>query len=374
MRALEGFQGRVLILYGDVPLLELQTIQALRNQDAAVVLITTRLAEPKGYGRIVRVDGAIQKIVEEKDASAEERRLDEVNAGIYLVESNFLKDALSRLRSDNAQGEYYLTDIVALALADGKKVSTVAAPAEQVRGANTRAELASLDAVLRRNINERHMAAGVTLVDPDRTYISAETEIGRDTIIQPGVHLRGKTVVGARCSLDVGCVITASKIEDDVELKPYSVLESAQVGTKAIVGPFSRLRPDAQIGESAHVGNFVEIKKATLGRGAKANHLAYIGDATVGAQSNIGAGTITCNYDGYGKYLTEIGESVFVGSNSTLVAPVQIQDRAYVAAGSVITDPVATDDVAFGRARQVNKTGRAPKLREEAQKAANKKK
>lgn len=376
MRALEGFEGHVLILYGDVPLLRRETVEALRRQltegGLTLALVTTHLPEPRGYGRILRDEaGRVVRIVEEKDASEVERRVTEVNAGIYCVDAGFLRGALARLTNDNAQGEYYLTDIVGLAIRDGLTVGSVVVddPGE-VRGANTRGELAELGAILRRRINDAHMAAGVTLVDPERTYIGSEVQIGRDTVIEPGVHLRGKTVIGSGCHIDAGAVIADSQVADGVTIKPYTLLEEARVESAAILGPFARLRPGAEVETEAHVGNFVELKKARLGRGAKANHLAYLGDAVIGAGSNIGAGTITCNYDGYGKYVTEIGEGVFVGSNATLVAPVQIDGGAYVAAGSTITEPVGRGDLAFGRARQTNKEGRAEALREAAREKA----
>lgn len=374
--ALEGFKGRVLILYGDVPLLRAETLKALGGvldeTKGPLALITTRLSQPKGYGRIVRDEAHhFLKIVEEKDASPEIRQITEVNAGIYSVDSEFLRSALSRLKNDNAQKEYYLTDLVAIAKADGHSVGTLLVddPTE-VKGANTQAELAELAATLRRRINLGHLERGVTMIDPERTYVGAEVEIGADTVIQPNVHLSGRTKIGRGCTLDTGVVIQNGILGDRVTVRPYTVIEDAQAERGAILGPFARLRPGAIVMDEAHVGNFVELKKARLGKGAKANHLAYLGDAEIGAGTNVGAGTITCNYDGYGKYLTQIGEGVFIGSNSTLVAPLQIGDQAYVAAGSVITDQVADADLAFGRARQVNKGGRAKALRAEAMEKA----
>ncbi|MEQ8278846.1 MAG: bifunctional UDP-N-acetylglucosamine diphosphorylase/glucosamine-1-phosphate N-acetyltransferase GlmU [Deltaproteobacteria bacterium] len=377
MQGLDAKSGHVLILYGDVPLLTKATIQKMRQQmqrrKLKIGLITTELDRPRGYGRIVRdKQGRLIHIVEEKDATPEQRKISEVNAGIYLVEAGFLARSLKRLKSDNAQNEFYLTDIVAFAIGDGLTVGSVLADAEEVRGANRRSELAELTTLLRQRTNLAHMDAGVSIVDPANTYIGPRVKIGKDTIVEPGVHLRGATVIGKGCHVDVGSVITDSKVADGVTIKPYSVFEDATVKKAAIVGPFSRLRPGAEIGEDAHVGNFVEVKKTKLGKGAKANHLAYLGDAVVGAKSNIGAGTITCNYDGYGKHLTDIGEGVFIGSNGTLVAPVKIGKGAYVAAGSTITDAVGKDDLAFGRARQVNKQGRAAPLRADAKKRAKK--
>jgi bifunctional UDP-N-acetylglucosamine pyrophosphorylase / glucosamine-1-phosphate N-acetyltransferase len=376
MKRLEAYKGRVLLLYGDVPLLRPSTIARLVKEAddkfLEVALISTIVSEPKGYGRVVRSSpassgGKIERIVEEKEATDGERKIQEINAGIYLVESAFLRKALSALKADNAQKEYYLTDIVEIAIREGRKVGALSVEdSGEVLGANTRGEIAALDRIVRARINERVMAEGVSLVDPANTYISARAKIGRDTLIHPGVHIRGETEIGEGCTIDAGAVLTDAKIAANVEIKPYSVIEHASVAKGAIIGPFARLRPGARILEGAHVGNFVELKNAELGKGAKANHLAYLGDATIGEGSNIGAGTITCNYDGFGKYKTEIGENVFIGSNATLVAPVKIDNDAYVAAGSTITDAVKESDLAFGRARQVNKDGRAREIRKEA--------
>ena len=379
IKGLSGFDGHVLILSGDVPLLTSQTLETLletaRRPGCAVALVTARLPDPTGYGRIIRNDAGVARIVEHKDASDAERAVDEINAGIYAVSAGFLRDALGRLTNNNAQGEYYLTDIVAMALADGHTVQavTVDDPIE-VAGANNRAQLAELEYALRARINRGHMLAGVTLQDPSSTYIGPAVAIGQDSVLAPGVHLRGQTKIGAGCFIDVGTVLDDATIGDGVEVKPYTVMEQAQVHDAATIGPFSRLRPGAEVLDRAKVGNFVEIKKTRLGAGAKANHFTYLGDATVGEGANIGAGTITCNYDGYGKHRTELGRNVFVGSNATLVAPVMVGDDAYIAAGSVVTDEIAADAVAFGRARQINKDGRAPALRARAKAAAEQKK
>ncbi|MCK6548378.1 bifunctional UDP-N-acetylglucosamine diphosphorylase/glucosamine-1-phosphate N-acetyltransferase GlmU [Myxococcota bacterium] len=363
---------RVLILYGDVPLLTKATIDALVALPGALSLVTTRVANPKGYGRIVR-DGAgkVARIVEEKDASDAERKIDEINAGIYLVEAGFLRGALGRLRNDNAQREYYLTDIVAMAIAAGRDVGTVLTPDPgEVLGVNTKAELAYMESLVRKATNDRLMRDGVSIIDPERTYVSARAKVGRDTVLYPGVHIRGASELGEGCVVDAGCVLVDAKIGAGVELKPYTVVESAIVHDEAIIGPFSRLRPQAEIMPAAHVGNFVELKNTKLGKGSKANHLAYLGDAVIGEGANVGAGTITCNYDGYGKYKTEIGDGVFVGSNATLVAPVKIEKEAYVAAGSTITEDVGPSDLAFGRARQDTKKGRGEEIRRRAKERA----
>ncbi|MEO0831455.1 MAG: bifunctional UDP-N-acetylglucosamine diphosphorylase/glucosamine-1-phosphate N-acetyltransferase GlmU, partial [Pseudomonadota bacterium] len=377
MQGLATFDGTVLILSGDVPLLTADTLSRLLDAAArpgcALSLVTARLSDPTGYGRVIRGHGGVDRIMEQKDASPEELAVDEINAGIYAVNASFLREALARLSNDNAQGEYYLTDIVAQAVHAGQSVlAVIVDDPMEVSGANNRAQLAELDAALRARINRAHMLAGVTLQDPNTPYIGPEVTIGQDTTIAPGVHLRGQTRIGAACKIDVGAVVDDSVVGDGVILKPYSVLENAAVHADAAIGPFSRLRPGTEVQSQARVGNFVELKKTRLGKGAKANHLAYLGDAEIGEGSNVGAGTITCNYDGYGKYRTELGPGVFVGSNSTLVAPVRVGDNAYVAAGSVLTEDVESDAVAFGRARQVNKQDRSPDLRAKAQAAAEK--
>lgn len=376
MKGLQGFEGRVLILYGDVPLLTEDTVRALQAEldthDRALVAVTMVLDDPTGYGRIVRdASGQVLRVVEQKDATPEERLIRECNAGIYLVDAALLREGLARLTNDNAQREYYLTDVIAFAAQSPRGASTVVVKdAYEVMGANDRVQLADLGRALRERINRRWMLAGVTLIDPATTYIEPDVVIGRDTVLGPNVHLRGKTTLGAGVQVDTGCVVTDSVVGDRVELRAASILEEARVSAGALIGPFARLRPGAEVLEEAHVGNFVELKKTRLGKGAKANHLAYLGDAIIGDGSNVGAGTITCNYDGYGKYLTEIGRGVFVGSNSTLVAPLKIGDEAYVAAGSTLTDEVAPHALAFGRARQTDKPGRAPALRDEAKRRA----
>jgi bifunctional UDP-N-acetylglucosamine pyrophosphorylase/glucosamine-1-phosphate N-acetyltransferase len=374
MKGLEGFEGRVLILYGDVPLLTEDTIRSLMatlDGGAKLAIVTTHLDDPYGYGRVVRKDGKVTGVVEEKDASPIEKQIREINAGIYCAESRFLRSALARLTNDNAQGEYYLTDIVGLAIQDGHDVKTFGADPAEVQGANTRAQLADLARTLRRRINDRHMASGVSLVDPETTYIGIDVVIGRDTVIEPNVHLRGHTVIGSGCRIDVGSVLTGAKLHDGATVHAYSVIEEGTIHSDADVGPFSRVRPGAEIMEGARVGNFVELKKTKLGKDSKANHLAYLGDAVIGEGANIGAGTITCNYDGFGKYETRIGDGVFVGSNSTLVAPIAIGPGAYVAAGSALTYDVGPDDLAFGRSRQQNKQGRAKEIRETAKAKAD---
>lgn len=364
--ALEGFEGHVLILSGDVPLLTQASVNALLAglaEGCPVALLSTELDDPTGYGRVLRTEDGVARIVEHKDASEAERAVNEVNAGIYAVEASFLRSALGRIGSDNAQSEYYLTDIVELALRDGHRVSGIVVGAEEVMGANDRAQLANLERLANARTIRAHLAAGVGFVAPELTRVGPDVEIGADALIHPGVHLRGHTKIGAGAVIDVGCVLTDAEVGPGVTLHPYSVLESARVDEGGSVGPFARLRPEAHLEAGARVGNFVEVKKSTLGKGAKANHLAYIGDAHIGAGANVGAGTITCNYDGTNKHPTRIGDGTFIGSNSTLVAPVDIGAQSYVAAGSVITEPVPGGSLSFGRARQTNKEGRAAEVR-----------
>ena len=378
LASLADFHGTVLVVYGDCPLLTSTSLLALvdlrARTGAQVALWTTKVTDPRGYGRIVRgADGLLEKIVEHKDASPAELALDEINPGVYAVDAGFLRSALARLKGDNAQGELYLTDIIAIARADGHGVPTYEVASSETVGVNDRVQLAEAAAVLRGRVVRAAMLEGVTFLDPASAYIDAEVRFATDVTVGPNVVLSGRTAIGEGAHIGTGVVLIDTIVEAGAVVHPYSVCDSAKIGVRAVVGPFSRLRPAAVLEEGAHVGNFVELKKTRLGKGAKANHLAYLGDADIGAGSNIGAGTITCNYDGVAKYVTSIGSGVFVGSNSTLVAPLVIGEGAYVAAGSVITEPVAADALAFGRARQSNKDGYASKVRQQATRAANKK-
>lgn len=369
---LAGATGRVLLLSGDVPLLQADSVRALLDRqqarNAALVVATARVADPTGYGRIVRdPSGALLRIVEHRDASDEIRAIDEINSGVYVFALEPLFDALSRVGSANAQGEYYLPDLVDIHRRDGRAVEAVAlGDPDEIRGINTRAELAEVGRVLQSRINHAHMAAGVTLVDPATAYIGPDVTIGTDTVVHPFVILDGRTSVGADCELHAGTRITDCEVADRVVVFNHSVLQDSKVSSGATIGPFARLRPKSELYEDVHVGNFVEIKKSTLGKGTKVGHLTYIGDATVGAGVNIGAGTITCNYDGQKKHQTVVGDGAFVGSDSTLVAPVTIGKGAYVAAGSAITDSIPDGALGIGRGRQLNKPGwvaaRADKL------------
>jgi bifunctional UDP-N-acetylglucosamine pyrophosphorylase/glucosamine-1-phosphate N-acetyltransferase len=359
--ALKGFAGPILILSGDTPLLTaeaLQAVAAARAKARALVAMATMVpASPRGYGRVVRDErGRAVRVVEEKDATDAERTLTEVNAGLYCVHSEFLWRALGKVGAKNAQGEFYLPDLVAMAAAKGAAAS-VEVPALVAAGVNDRVELARVGRVLVGRLAEAHARAGVTIEDPARFDCDEGVEIGQDVVIEPGVRLKGRTRVGANTIVGAGCILQDAVVGEGVTLKPYTMIEDARVEAKAIVGPFARLRPGSEIGEGAHVGNFVETKKTRLGKGSKANHLTYLGDAEIGQGVNVGAGTITCNYDGEKKHPTRIGDGVFVGSDSILVAPIEIGAGAYVAAGSTLTDPVPAGALALGRARQVTKEG-----------------
>lgn len=359
---LAGQSGTVVLLSGDVPLLRRHTLSALvdahRGAQAAATVVTAILERPYGYGRIIRRNGAISRIVEERDASPAEREIKEINAGIYAFDLPPLFDALRSLEAANAQGEYYLPDLVSIYRRRRRPIATwTVEHAGEIRGINSRSELAEVNRMVRQQKNEELMAAGVTLVDPATTYVDVDVEVGADTVIHPGVHLEGSTCVGAACELHAGVRIVNSTIGDRVTVLNHSLIVDASIAAACSVGPFAHLRPGSVLGEGARVGNFVELKKTTMGAGAKANHLSYLGDATVGDGANIGAGTITCNYDGVSKHQTTIGKEAFVGSDSTLVAPVTIGDEAYVAAGSTITADVPAGSLAIARSRQENKEG-----------------
>jgi len=354
----------ILLLYADVPLLESATVERLlahhRARRAAATVLTFTPSDPTGYGRIVRKGrrGPVVGIVEERDTTAAQRRLAECNSGIYCFDARALWPALDRLSPGNDQAELYLTDVIALLARGRRRVESVHAddPLE-VAGVNDRRQLAELDAVVRERTLARLMIEGVTVLDPRATYVEADVAVGRDTVLYPGVRLAGQTTIGEACVVGTGCQLTDVTLADRVTLRPYSVLERSTVEESATIGPFARLRPGSVIGAGAEVGNFIEIKQATLGRRVKAHHVGYIGDATVGEAANIGAGTVTCNYDGERKNETRIGARAFVGTHSSLVAPLTIGEDAYVGAGSVITKDVPPGALAIGRAPQVVKEG-----------------
>lgn len=345
----------VLILYGDVPLIQQQTLQALldaRPQDGLAIL-TVNLVNPTGYGRIIRQHGQVVGIVEQKDADDEQLLINEVNTGIMAVPGKQLKAWLARLSNNNAQGEYYLTDIIAMAHADGVAISTAQPQsAIEVEGANNRVQLAQLERAYQAREAEKLMLNGANLRDPSRIDIRGEVSVGMDVMIDVNVIFEGQVSIGNNVKIGAGAILKNCQIADNAEIKPYTLVEDAIVGIDASAGPFARLRPGAELKQDAHVGNFVEMKKAVLGVGSKAGHLTYLGDALIGAGVNIGAGTITCNYDGANKHLTVIEDDVFVGSDSQLVAPVIIGKGATVGAGATVTRNVGEHELVITRVKQ----------------------
>jgi len=355
----------VIVLSGDAPMITMETISQLRNfhlqQRAAMTLLSAELENPTGYGRVVRKSAGsaeVQAIVEEKSASAAQKKICEINSGFYVYDVKELYGNIERLSTNNAHGEYYLTDMAeVLRKAKRRVVAWKTADAREILGGNTRAELADIDHFLRMKKCRQLMADGASVFYPATCVVDADVEVGTDTVIEPYVQLLGKTRIGSNCRVRSYSVIRDCKIGDGVTVRPGCVMEGARVSAGAVIGPYSHLRPGSEIGEGAHVGNFVETKKVRLGKGSKANHLTYLGDAEIGAGVNIGAGTITCNYDGVNKNKTVIEDGVFIGSDTTLVAPVRVAKGAYVGAASCITDDVPEDSLAVGRARQIVKEG-----------------
>ena len=358
-----------LVLPGDAPLIRSETLRSLlethRSGRAAATILTAQLADPTGYGRIVRnPDGSVVAIAEEKSASAAEREIREVNSSIYCFALDKLWPCLAQVRPENIHREIYLTDAIALLNQKGERVLAVeATDAKEILGCNTRAELAEVDRSFRARKAAELMAAGVTIYLPETVLIDPDVEISRDTVIEPGVQLLGKTRISSGVTVRTGTVILDSEIGENAEIRQHSVIYQSHIGANAIVGPFAHLRDGAELRTGARVGNFVEVKKSVLGEGVKAMHLTYLGDASVGRDSNIGAGTITCNYDGVKKNLTHIGERVFVGSDTALVAPINVGDGAYIAAGSTVTEDIPADALAIARGRHVNKPGWAAERR-----------
>lgn len=366
-KALTHFHGPILILSGDTPLLREETIEKLfkahRENAAIVSLLTVRLDNPFGYGRIIRnEDGALSKIVEERDASPSERKINEINTGAYLCDADFLFKALDQVQPDNEQKEYYLTDIIGIAVSAGKKRIGIEAEPDEVIGINSRADLAEAEAVMRNRINARWLAEGVTMIDPSQVRIEADVAIAPDVVLYPGVFLEGDTDV-AQGAVIYPARIRDSRIGESVLIKDHCLIEEAVVESDATIGPFAHLRPGAVVKKGAKVGNFVEVKKSVLGEGSKANHLTYIGDAKIGKGVNIGAGTVTCNYDGKKKSKTVIEDGVFIGSNTELIAPVTVGAGSLIAAGTTITRNVPAGGLAISRVRQENKPGWARKKR-----------
>jgi bifunctional UDP-N-acetylglucosamine pyrophosphorylase/glucosamine-1-phosphate N-acetyltransferase len=366
---------RVLVLYGDTPLLASGDLMALvraLGEQTVLALMSSELDDPSGYGRVLRDEtGCVREIREHKDlASDAERAVREINAGVYAASTAFLRAAVSELRPNNAQGELYLTDVVAIAAGRGTGAAVaVRGSADVLVGVNDRHQLAQAEEMLFRRIAQRHAEQGASIRGDAR--IDDSVTIEQDAVIEPGARLRGSSVIRRGAIVDVGSVITDSEIGEQARILPYSVITESKVGHAAQIGPFAHLRPGSAIDEEAHIGNFVETKKTRVRRGAKANHLAYLGDGDVGERANVGAGTIFCNYDGFKKHPTIIGEGAFIGSDSQLVAPVTIGKNAYVATGTTVTSDVPDDALAIGRARQDNKLGYAPRLK--ARLAAQKK-
>ncbi|HBP14676.1 MAG TPA: UDP-N-acetylglucosamine diphosphorylase/glucosamine-1-phosphate N-acetyltransferase [Gammaproteobacteria bacterium] len=353
----------VLVLYGDVPLIEKTTLeQCIAAASDGIGIVTVEMSDPKGLGRILRgADGRISAIIEEQDATEQQRTIKEVNTGILAASNATLAPLLASIETHNSQGEYYLTDVISRAASSGIQVTGVGAICpEEVQGINDHIQLAAVERHFQRREAERLMVSGVTLADPARLDLRGTLTAGRDCFIDINVVIEGTVAIGDNVSIGPGCVVTDSELADGVVVEAHSVVEGAIVGSRCRLGPFARVRPGTELAEGARIGNFVETKKAIIGAGTKANHLAYLGDSTIGAECNIGAGTVTCNYDGVDKNETHIGDGVFVGTNSTLVAPLTIDEGAYVAAGSTITSKVDSEDLAVGRARQRNIQGWVP--------------
>jgi bifunctional UDP-N-acetylglucosamine pyrophosphorylase/glucosamine-1-phosphate N-acetyltransferase len=366
----KGFKGRVLVLCGDVPLIRTATLQAMlslhETRRATLTVLTALPENPFGYGRVVKREGdRVFRIVEEKDATAEEKVIKEINTGIYCVESEFLFDAVAGLKNDNAQGEYYLTDIVKKGADQGALCQSFAVTdVEEVMGVNDRVQLAAAGKVLQRRINEKLMLSGVTIIDPKTAYIEEGVEVGVDTVIHPNVHIARPSSIGSGCLIEPSVVIRGCTIGSGVTVKAGSVMTDSIVHDAVTIGPMAHIRPGSELGDHVKVGNFVEIKKVVMGEGSKASHLTYLGDAAIGSNVNIGCGAITCNYDGVDKHRTVIGDDVFVGSDVQFVAPVTIGRNSLIAAGTTVTRDVPPDSLAIARTPQVNKEGWKRKKRD----------
>ncbi len=367
MAGLADFGGWVLVLCGDTPLVHADLVRALisaaEDSPGPLAMLTSQVDDPTGYGRIVRdAQGRVLRIREHKDASDEERAIREVNPGVYAIRAPFLRDALARLSSDNAQGEFYLTDVVEQAAAQGG-VTSLAWPFADTQGVNDRAQLAACEAVLRLRRATQLARSGVTVRDLQTLYVDANAVVEPDAILEANVHIRGSSVIASGARIDTGCVLTDVRVARGAYLKPYTVAAESIIGEDAQAGPFSHLRPESVMEADSHIGNFVELKKTRLGRGSKANHLAYLGDGEIGSDVNVGAGTIFCNYDGVQKHQTVLEDGVFIGSDSQLVAPIRVGKGAYVGTGTTVTLDVPPNALAVGRARQSNKENYAPRLR-----------
>jgi len=361
-----------LVLSGDAPLIRKETIAGIRDfhvaQKAAMTILAASPSDSHGYGRVIRKHPAsveVIAVVEQKALTPEQAKIQEVNSGFYAFQTASLYRHINELKTGNVHGEYYLTDMASILTAAGERVVALEAEfPDEILGANTIAELVQLDSALRDSTARRLMSQGVTIFRPETSFIDADVEVGADTIIEPGVQLLGRTKIGQDCRIRSNSVLENAEVGDGVIIRQGSIIADSKIAAGANIGPYSHLRPGCEIGEEAHIGNFVETKKVKLGKGSKASHLTYLGDAVIGAGVNIGAGTITCNYDGVNKHTTTIGEGVFVGSHSTLVSPVDVGDGAYIAAASCVTEDVPADALAMGRSRQTNIAGWAKKRRE----------
>ncbi|MDU5435658.1 MAG: bifunctional UDP-N-acetylglucosamine diphosphorylase/glucosamine-1-phosphate N-acetyltransferase GlmU, partial [Enterococcus faecalis] len=356
-----------LVITGDTPLLTAETLKNLfdyhQGKNASATILTAHAEDPTGYGRIIRDHvGIVERIVEQKDASEEEARVQEINTGTFCFDNESLFEALAKTDTNNTQGEYYLTDIIEILKKEGKAVAAYQmADFDEAMGVNDRVALSTANKIMHRRLNEMHMRNGVTFIDPDTTYIDEGVVIGSDTVIEAGVTIKGKTVIGEDCLIGAHSEIVDSHIGNQVVVK-QSVIEESVVREGADVGPYAHLRPKADVGANVHIGNFVEVKNATIDEGTKVGHLTYVGDATLGKDINVGCGVVFVNYDGKNKHQTVVGDHAFIGSATNIVAPVTIGDHAVTAAGSTITEDVPSEDLAIARARQVNKEGYAKKL------------
>ncbi|HBA02733.1 MAG TPA: bifunctional UDP-N-acetylglucosamine diphosphorylase/glucosamine-1-phosphate N-acetyltransferase GlmU [Clostridium sp.] len=356
---LKGKKGSVSIFVGDGPLITEETVTKLtkyhEEQKCSATILTSIMSDPLKYGRIIRnSQGEVEKIVEFKDCNEEEVKVNEINSGMYCFDIDILLNTLGKLNNNNNQGEYYLTDVIEILKNEGKKVGAIAVDVEEITAVNSKAELSVANDIMRSRINRNHMDNGVIIMDPRSTYIECDVIIGQDTVVYPGNIIEGTTVVGENCVLYSNNRITNSIIGDDVTVENSVVLNS-KIGNNTTVGPFAYIRPETTIGENARIGDFVEIKKSSIGDGTKVSHLTYIGDAEVGEKCNFGCGTVVVNYDGKAKYKTTIGNNVFIGCNTNLVSPVEVEDNTYIAAGSTITEKIPEGSLAIARARQINK-------------------